>query len=421
MGYGINRLTALQVQKLKKPGYHADGAGLHLCVKPTGGKSWIFRYRFGGREREMGLGALHTFSLADARDRALEQRKLVAQGIDPIDHKRAQEAQRKLVAASIITFNTAAAEYIASHRAGWKNEKHAEQWASTLHTYAAPVFGDLPVDQIDTSLIMRVLQPIWTTKTETASRVRGRLEKVWGWCKTQGYCSGDNPAAWRGHLENLLSAPKKTKKVEHHAALPWREIPTFMQDVRAMPGAAAQALEFIALTGCRTSEGIEATWAEIDLKQKLWTIPASRMKAAREHVVPLSDDVLVLLQHTRDANPDSAFIFPGGKKDKPLSNMACLALLKRMERGDLTVHGLRSSFRDWAGESTAHPREVIEHALAHQLKDKAEAAYARGSLLEKRRLLMADWAAYCKNPNLTLSGDGLNQTVQTDITDKVQP
>ena len=397
----INRLTALQVQKLSKPGYHADGAGLHLCVKATGGKSWIFRYRYGGKEREMGLGPLHTVSLAEAREKALAQRKMLLAGVDPLAAKHASEVQRKLAEASVITFDTAATSYIASHRAGWKNEKHAEQWTNTLTTYASPVFGSLPVADITTPLVLRVLEPIWTTKTETASRVRGRVEKVLDWCKTQGYRTGDNPAAWRGHLENLLSAPQKTKKAEHHPALPWREIGTFMQELRTMPGTAALATEFIILTNCRTSEAIEARWSEIDTVEKRWTIPAARMKAAKEHTIPLSDAALAVLQRLKAETKEGEFVFPGGKKNTALSNMACLALLKRMGRGDLTVHGFRSSFRDWAGESTAHPREVIEHAMSHQLKDKAEAAYQRGSLLERRRVLMADWAQYCAQPAAT--------------------
>ena len=391
----INRLTALQVQKLSKPGYHADGAGLHLCVKATGGKSWIFRYRYGGKEREMGLGPLHTVSLAEAREKALAQRKMLLAGVDPLAAKHASEVQRKLAEASVITFDTAATSYIASHRAGWKNEKHAEQWTNTLTTYASPVFGSLPVADVTTALVLRVLQPIWTTKTETASRVRGRIEKVLDWCKTQGYRTGDNPAAWRGHLENLLSAPQKTKKVEHHPALPWREVGAFMQELRTMPGTAALATEFIILTNCRTSEAINATWAEFDLGEKRWTIPAERMKAAKEHVIPLSEPALAVLQRLKAEAKEGEFVFPGGKKNTPLSNMACLALLKRMGRGDLTVHGFRSSFRDWAGEATAHPREVIEHAMAHQLKDKAERAYQRGTLWPKRVHLMADWANYC--------------------------
>ena len=397
----VNRLTALQVQKLSKPGYHADGAGLHLCVKATGGKSWIFRYRFGGKEREMGLGPLHTVSLAEAREKALAQRKLLLEGVDPLAAKQASEVQRKLAEASVITFDSAATSYIASHRAGWKNEKHAEQWTNTIATYASPVFGSLPVADVTTALVLRVLQPIWTTKTETASRVRGRVEKILDWCKTQGYRTGDNPAAWRGHLENLLSAPQKTKKVEHHPALPWREIGAFMQALRTMPGTAALATEFIILTNCRTSEAIEARWSEIDTVEKRWTIPAARMKAAKEHTIPLSDAALAVLQRLKAETKEGEFVFPGGKKNTPLSNMACLALLKRMGRSDLTVHGFRSSFRDWAGEATAHAREVIEHAMSHQLKDKAEAAYQRGSLLERRRVLMADWANYCAQPAAT--------------------
>lgn len=401
MGYGINRLTALQVSKLKTPGYHADGGGLYLSVKPSGTKSWIFRYRFGTKEREMGLGSLNTFSLADARERALQQRKLLADGNDPLGFKRAAQLARSMADASIITFDRAASSYIESHRSGWKNDKHVDQWTNTLATYASPVFGELPVGEITTALVMRVLQPIWTTKTETASRVRGRIEKILDWCKVQGYRTGDNPAAWRGHLENLLSAPQKTKKVEHHPALPWREMGAFMADLRKMPGAAALALEVIILTNCRTSEAIESTWSEFDLDAALWTIPAERMKAEKEHVIPLSDAALVALRKAHSDTGGGGFVFPGAKKGKPLSNMACLQLLKRMERSDLTVHGFRSSFRDWAGESTAHPREVVEHAMSHQLKDKAEAAYARGTLLERRRVLMADWALHCAKPAQT--------------------
>ena len=395
MAFGINRLSALQVTKLRKPGYHADGGGLYLSVKDSSAKSWIFRYRFGGKEREMGLGSLNTFSLAEARERALGQRKLLAEGHDPLGFKRAAQLDRSMAEASVITFDAAAASYIASHKHGWKNEKHAEQWTNTIATHASPVFGSLPVGQIETALVMRVLQPIWATKTETASRIRGRVEKVLDWCKTQGYRQGDNPARWKGHLENLLSAPKKTKTVEHHPTLPWREIGTFMRKLRKMPGTAALALEVIVLTNCRTSEAIEASWTEFDLDAALWTIPAGRMKAEKEHIIPLSEPALAALKLARATVGESGFVFPGTNKGKPLSNMACLAVLKRIGHGDVTVHGFRSSFRDWAGESTSHPREVIEHAMSHQLKDKAEAAYARGTLLERRRLLMADWATYC--------------------------
>lgn len=398
MAQGINRLTALQVTRLKKPGYHADGAGLYLSIKASGAKSWIFRYRRDGREREMGLGSVNTFTLAEARERAMQQRKILAAGLDPLGTRREAQIERRMAESSSITFDAAASTYIESHRPGWKNAKHAEQWVNTLATYASPVFGQIPVSEVNTELVMRVLTPIWTAKTETASRLRGRIEKILDWSKVQGYRKGDNPAAWRGHLENLLSAPKKTKTVEHHPALPWREVGVFIHNLRTMPGSAAIALEVIILTNCRTSEAIEATWVEFDLNGKVWTIPAGRMKAAKEHIIPLSAPALAALRRAKELAEDSPYVFPGTKKNKPMSNMACLALLKRMGRPDLTVHGFRSTFRDWAGESTSHPREVIEHAMAHRLSDKAEAAYARGTLLERRRVLMNDWAAYCFHP-----------------------
>ncbi len=399
MAHGINRLTALQVTKLRKPGYHADGGGLYLCIKDSGAKSWIFRYRFGGKEHEMGLGSLNTFSLADSRERALQQRKLLADGKDPLGFKRAAQLERGMAEASIITFDAAATNYIASHKHGWKNEKSEQQWTNTLATYASPAFGSLPVSQIETALVMRVLEPIWASKTETASRVRGRIEKILDWCKTHGYRQGENPARWKGHLENLLSAPKKTKTVEHHPALPWREIGTFMQELRKRPGSSALALEVIILTNCRTNEALQAKWTEFDFDAALWTIPAGRMKGEKEHFIPLSDPALAVFRLARAKADDSAFVFPGARsKIKPLSNMACLELLKQMGHGDVTVHGFRSSFRDWAGEFTSHTREVIEHAMSHQLKDKAEAAYARGTMLERRRVLMADWAEYCAQP-----------------------
>ena len=405
MGHGINRLTAMQVQKLVKPGYHADGAGLHLCVKITGGKSWIFKYRFGNKEREMGLGPLHTFTLAEARERARAQRKLLSEGIDPLAQKQSREFQRKLDEASVITFDQASARYIESKRLGWKNAKHAQQWTNTLATYASPVFGKMPVGEINTALVLRVLEPIWEDKTETASRVRGRIESVLDWAKAQSYRQGDNPAAWRGHLQNLLSAAKNTKTIEHHAALPYQQISAFMHDVGLMPGTAALALRFIILNASRTSEAIRARWDEFDFDAALWEVPSARMKGKKPHSVPLSHAALAILQTLRMGSTGE-YVFEGAKRGKPLSNMACLELLKRMNRRDLTVHGFRSSFRDWAGESTAHPREVIEHALSHKIKDKAEAAYSRGTLLEKRRTLMADWAAYCGKTDLQVLQNG---------------
>ncbi len=382
----------MQVTKLSKPGYYPDGANLYLQVSATGAKSWIFRYTLDGKSREMGLGGLNAFGLADARQRAQKQRQMLADGIDPLAVKRENQLQRSMAAANIITFDKAADSYIESHSAGWKNAKHGQQWTNTLATYASPVFGTLPVSSVNTALVLRTLEPIWNSKNETATRLRGRIEKILDWARVQGYRTGDNPARWKGHLEASLPAPGKVQKIEHHPALPWLQIGAFMRDLRAMPGSAALATELIILTACRTSEALNATWAEFDLDGALWTIPAERMKSAKEHVVPLSAAALVVLQQARAESND--FVFAGGK-GAALSNMACLAVLKRMGRADLTVHGFRSTFRDWAGETTAHPREVIEHALAHLLKDKAEAAYQRGTLLEKRRALMSDWAVYC--------------------------
>lgn len=394
MGRSIERLNALQVAKLRKPGYYPDGANLYLQVSPTGSKSWLFRYAVGGKERQMGLGSLTTFTLAEARERATAQRKLLADGIDPLATKRETLLQRRMADASVITFDAAAAAYIETHSPGWKNVKHGDQWRNTLATYASPVIGRLPVSSVNTALVLRVLQPIWQTKTETASRLRGRIEKILDWAKVQGYRTGDNPAAWKGHLSNALAEYKKATRVVHYSALPWLAIGAFMRDLRAMPGSAALATELIILTACRTSEALKSRWAEFDLDRALWTIPAIRMKSGREHVIPLSAAALTVLEKARAESSSGDFVFPGRGSDA-LSNMSCLAVLKRMGRADLTVHGFRSTFRDWAGEATAHPREVIEHALAHLLKDKSEAAYQRGTLLEKRAALMSDWAAYC--------------------------
>jgi len=394
-------LTAKGVESKKEPGYYADGGGLYLRVSKEGKrnsagvKTWAFLYTIAGRAREMGLGPVSDISLAEARDLALELRKQIRQGIDPIDaRQKARDAQAK-EESKRITFADAAKEYIDAHRAGWKNAKHADQWTNTIATYAAPTLAHLSVADIDTGLVVRVLKPIWETKTETASRLRGRIESVLNWAATQGYrASGDNPARWHGHLENLFPKRSKAQKVQHHSALPFSEVGDFIGKAQRQEGIAALALEFTILTACRTGESIGATWGEIDLEEKVWTIPAERMKAENEHRIPLSGRVLEILKTTPESER-TGYVFPGAKAGKPLSNMAMLALLARMKRDDLTVHGFRSTFRDWAGETTAFPREVIEHALAHKLKDKAEAAYARGTLFDKRRLLMDHWSAFC--------------------------
>lgn len=393
----FNRLTAIAATRTKKPGMYPDGGGLYLQITKSGAKSWLFRFMLHGRARVMGLGPLHIISLGEARVRAAEARKLRVAGVDPIEARKAEIAQANLESAKAISFKVAAEKYIEAHKPGWRNAKHAAQWASTLETYAYPVIGDLPVQGIDVALVMKVLEPIWAKKTETASRVRGRMESILDWATARGYRLGDNPARWRGHLENLLPTRSKVQRVKHHPALPYEEIGEFMALLRQRQAISALALEFTILTAARTGEVIGASWKEIDFGKKEWMIPAERIKGDKAHRVPLSGRALAILEKMAEgADPgDEYFVFPGGRKGKPLSNMAMLTLLKRMKRGDLTVHGFRSTFRDWAAERTNYPREVAEMALAHVVGDKVEAAYRRGDLFDKRRKLMEAWAAYC--------------------------
>lgn len=393
MARQTSRLTAMAVAKLNKKGMHPDGNGLYLQVTESG-KSWIFRYTLHGRSREMGLGPLHTVSLAEAREKAAVCRKLKLDGVDPIERRKQEVANARLEAASAVTFKDAADRYIKAHQAGWRNAKHGEQWRNTLTTYVYPVMGDEPVQAVDVGGVLKVLEPIWTTKTETASRIRGRIETILDWATARGYRQGENPARWRGHLENLLPKRGKVQRVEHHAALPYADIAEFMRALHKQEGIAASALEFLILTATRTSETIGATWEEFDLDNAVWTIPARRIKAGREHRVPLTGSATTLLSRMKKLGSDT-YAFPGGKTKRPLSNMALTAVLRRMKRDDLTVHGFRSTFRDWAAECTNVPREVAEMALAHAIPDKVEAAYRRGDLFEKRRKLMDDWAAYC--------------------------
>jgi len=393
MGRQLTRLSARTVATLCTPGYHSDGGGLYLQVAQSGAKSWIFRFTLNGRSREMGLGSLNTFTLAEARAKALECRKQLSAGTDPIAARSAALAKQRLDAAKALTFADCQSKYIEAHRASWRNEKHAAQWESTLKTYADPILGALPVQAIDVELVTRVLEPIWHTKPETAARVRGRIEAILDWATVRGQRVGDNPARWRGNLQKLLPARSKVKPVEHHPALPYAELSPFMTSLRAQEGVAARALEFTILTAGRTGEVIGAKPDEIDLVAKTWTIPAARMKGKREHRVPLSSAALSIAKAMRQLDKDH--LFPGGRPRKPLSNMAMLELLKRMGRDDLTVHGFRSTFRDWAAERTNFQREVAEAALAHTTGDKVEAAYRRGDLFEKRRRLMDAWAQYC--------------------------
>jgi integrase len=365
-----------------------------LQVSTSGSKSWVFRFKEAGKLHEMGLGATHTIGLAEAREKARECRRLRLDGIDPIEARKIARAQSRLDAAKTVTFKDSAERYIASHGAGWRSRSHAAQWPSTLGRYVYPVFGSLPVQGVDVGLVLKVLEPIWTVKPETANRVRGRIESVLDWATARGYRQGDNPARWRGHLENLLPGKSKVRRVKHHAALPFAEIEDFIARLKQQEGVAARALEFTILTAARTAEVIGARWSEMNIAEQLWTVPAERMKSGKEHRVPLPDAVLAILEQML-AIRQGDFVFPGGKARRPISNMAMMMTLRRMGRGDLTVHGFRSSFRDWAAERTDFPSEVAEMALAHAVGDKVEAAYRRGDLFQKRRQLMDAWARFC--------------------------
>jgi len=398
MARPIGWLTALKVDKAKKPGMYADGGGLYLRVTPEGTKNWVLRFMLERRPRWMGLGPLALYGLQEARAKALDARRKRHEGVDPIEARRAERARQRLDAAKAVTFKQCAEAYINAHRAGWRNDKHAGQWGATLSTYAYPVIGALSVQAVDTGLVLKILEPIWVTKSETAGRLRGRLENILDFAKVRGYRDGENPARWRGHLDKLLPARFKVRQVEHHAALAFAELPAFLASLREQEGIAARGLEFAILTGARTGEAIGARWSEIDLLDKTWTIPAARMKAHREHRVPLSARALAILDEMRAArrgDASGAFVFPGGKPGTTLSNMAFLMLLRRMGRGDLTAHGFRATFKTWASERTSFQNEIVEVSLAHVIGGKVEQAYRRGDLFEKRRRLMQQWATFC--------------------------
>lgn len=393
-------LTALEI-KNAKPGMHADGGGLYLHVGKAGNASWIFRFQLNKRRREMGLGALSALSAVEARAKAAELKAMVGRGIDPLELKQAVQqqeaqalaAQQQKEALDVATFQRATEKHLALKESGWRNAKHRQQWANTLTTYAYPVIGDLPVRDITSQHVLQVLEPIWSTKPETASRVRMRIEAVLNSAKVLGWRTGENPAIWRGNLDAALPARSKVRTVKHHAAHPWREIAAFMAQLKERKGISARALEFTILTAARSGEVRNAAWSEIDLDQKLWIVPAKRMKARREHRVPLSEEVMRLLaEMPRFQGYD--LIFPGTRL-QPLSDMSLSAVLKRMGKTDITVHGFRSTFRDWAAEHTGHGSDIVEMALAHTISSKTEAAYRRGDLLSKRRSLMEDWAGWC--------------------------
>lgn len=398
-----HKLTPLQVDRAKVKGVYGDGAGLCLNVTAGGSKSWLFRFMQGGKAHWMGLGSYPDVSLAEAREKAAESRKQLRSGIDPLTEKRAHLSKVRADSAKYITFDECAKQFIESKRAGWRNAKHAQQWENTLSSYASPIIGSLCVSQIESIHVLKVIEPIWTKKTETASRLRSRIELVLDWAKGRRYRSGDNPAAWKGNLDSQLAKPGKVKKVQHHDALPWQRIGAFVENLRKLKGVSPRAVEFVILTAARSGEVRGARWSEIDMDAKIWTVPSDRMKAGIEHRVPLTESAIKLLQLVKESTPASEIVFPGSK-GSPLSDVAVTNVLRNLGEATATVHGFRSTFRDWAGESTGHPRETIEHALAHQLRDKAEAAYARGTQFDKRRRLMDDWAKQCET---VINGDNV--------------
>ncbi|MDB5410663.1 MAG: putative phage integrase [Rhodospirillales bacterium] len=399
------KLSAIEVTKAKGPAVLHDGGGLYLRVSATGSKSWVFRFQLDGKRRDMGLGPFPDVSLAEARDKATTHRRQRQDGTDPLAAQRARRQAERVAVAKGRTFRETAEQFIEQNKAGWRNAKHRQQWENTLATYAYDELGELPVSMIDTGAVVRVLEPIWTTKPETASRLRGRIEAVLDAAKVRGFREGPNPAQWRGNLALLLPARAKVRKIAHHAALAFDDAPGFLSALRARDGMAARALEFTILTAARTAEALGATWGEIDLPAKVWTIPAERMKGGREHRVPLSVAALAVLATvrplalTKNGEPEPAApIFPGHRRTLPLSNMALLMTLRRMKRADITAHGFRSTFSDWAAERTAFPHQTVEMALAHAIENKVEAAYRRGDLFDKRRKLMDAWAGFCSSP-----------------------
>lgn len=390
-------LTELKIKHIG-PGVHLDGNGLYLQVTKAGAKSWIFRFQLNKRRREMGLGPLATVPAKEARRRAAEMRVLVAAGVDPIEERQRLadlEAERKRQeAAHTVTFRKAAEEYIEANRPGWRNAKHIQQWENTLATYVYPVFGDTPVASVDDAQVLEVLTPIWTTKTETAKRIQGRIENILDAAKARKLRTGENPARWRGHLDKLLPQPSKVAKVRHHPALPYQQMAEFMQALRDVKGISPLALEFLILTAARSGEVLKATWHEVDTDDRMWIIPGERMKAGKTHRVPLSDAAVAVLKKAEGIKHND-YIFPSARTGKPMSDMSLTMLIRRLHPG-ITAHGFRSSFRDWAAEATMYPGDMAEMALAHVVSDKVEAAYRRGDMVERRRQMMQDWAAWCE-------------------------
>ena len=398
MGKGIHKLTGADLKR-RQAGLIGDGNGLWLQItvgrnKPT--RSWLQRYTFNGRRREMGLGSVAIVSLTEARAASLQCRKLLHDGIDPIEHRKAERAARAAAAAKMMSFDECAAAYIGAHRHAWRSERHAQQWPTTLAKYVSPVFGRLPISQIDTAFVVKALRPVWERMPKTASRLRGRIEAILDWATVSGFRQGENPARWDGHLEHVLASPRKLQPIEHHAALPYRDVPAFMANLRKLKGTTARAVEFTILCAARRGEALGARWEEIDFDDKVWTIPPSRMKSGKAHRVPLSPHAIAIIEGEH-AIRCSALVFPGNRS---LWGGTVANLIKSIAT-DATLHGFRSSFRDWCGEQTNFPREVAEAALAHRVGDAVEQAYRRGDALEKRRKLMTAWSDFCGRPART--------------------
>ena len=392
-----NLKSARSVQTITAVGYHRCDPGLYLQVVKSGTKSWLFRFKspVTSKQREMGLGSLDITSLSQARNLTIEYRQQLLEGIDPLEEQRRNKQARQLQQARTITFRNAAEQCIASKRPEWKNAKHSQQWTNTLTTYAYPIIGDLPISEIDTDLILKIVEPIWILKAETASRVRQRIETVLDWARARKYVEGENPARLRGHLDKILAKTAKVKRVKHHPAVPYKQINEFVLLLRNKKGSSALALEFMILTAARTGEVIGAQWGEFDISSKVWTVPVERMKAGKEHRVPLCNRVINILTSIKSNRHAEEFVFPGWKTGTGLSNGAMLTLMKKMAFGPYTPHGFRSTFRDWAAdEAHTFQNETIELALAHTIKNQAEAAYRRGDQLERRRKLMDAWSKY---------------------------
>ncbi|HDR9868711.1 TPA: site-specific integrase [Burkholderia cenocepacia] len=397
-GRQLHRLSALRVAKAVNPGHYSDGGGLYMQIADSGARSWVFRFKLDGRVREMGLGPLSRVSLGEARKLAIGYREMVGNQIDPILARREEQRRRQLDISvdANVTFREAAEAFIRAREPEWRNRKHVQQWGNTLETYAYPVIGDVRVRDIDTAMIVRILQPIWTKKAETARRVRGRIKAILDAETVMGHRTGGNPARYVDHLQLVLPRSKKRSQIKHHPALPWEDLPTFVRELELRPRRAARVLHLLILTATRTNEARFARVDEFDLDSRVWSIPGDRTKSGRPLRVPLCERAVEVV---RAALPKAkyGYLFPGCTEGRPLSNMAMLALLKRMSYLGITVHGFRSTFRDWVAECTDYPDSLAEEALAHIITSQTIAAYRRRDQLERRRLMMEDWGAYCSS------------------------